>query len=226
MLMEAGRSWRPAAFWTSFRSGIQKTRSSSRRPCRPSLDRTRRACRPTRTSSPAAVRSADQVHEYSERKERHGMETNRRQEELGAVRVCSGVRHGQDSRSRVLQVEVLVGELLACSQESGAMACMSRHDRLTIDGLSAGAVAASKVASLDHEVGNDAMEHASLEPESCRIVESGCVNVVNVSGLLTLLAGAQGAEIFGRFGDDVTPQLHGDPAERLVVSRHVEEDSR
>ncbi|OIC23906.1 hypothetical protein A7L51_18925 [Acinetobacter baumannii] len=68
-------------------------------------------------------------------------------EELGAVGVSSGVGHGEDTRSSVLQVEVLVGELLA------------------VDALTTGAVAAGEVATLEHELGDDAVEGRALVVE-------------------------------------------------------------
>ena len=56
------------------------------------------------------------------------------EEELGAVGPGSGVGHGQDSGSLVLQGEVLVGELGA------------------VDGLATGAVVVGEVSTLAHEV--------------------------------------------------------------------------
>lgn len=74
--------------------------------------------------------------------------TNRRQEELAAVRVGASVSHGQDSGSRVLQIEVLVSELLPVNR------------------LAARSVVSRKVPALNHEVGDDPMEDGSLETES------------------------------------------------------------
>lgn len=59
----------------------------------------------------------------------------------------------------MLELEVLVSELLA------------------VDGLAAGTVAAGKVTTLAHEVGDDAVEGAALVAEA-------------------LLAGAQSTEVF------------------------------
>mmetsp|Transcript_28683 Transcript_28683/g.82417 ORF Transcript_28683/g.82417 Transcript_28683/m.82417 type:complete len:244 (-) Transcript_28683:38-769(-) len=70
---------------------------------------------------------------------------DRRDEELGAVRVRPGVRHAEDARPRVLQLEALILELG------------------TVDTLSAGAIAAGEVTTLEHEVGDDAVELAALE---------------------------------------------------------------
>ena len=67
------------------------------------------------------------------------------EEELASVGVGSGVGHGEDSRSRVLEREVLVRELGA------------------VDGLSTGTVSGGEVTSLAHEVCDDAVEAGSLE---------------------------------------------------------------
>ena len=58
---------------------------------------------------------------------------DRRDEELGAVRVAPGVGHGEEPGAGVAELEVLVLELVA------------------VDRLAAGAVAAGEVAALDHE---------------------------------------------------------------------------
>ncbi len=68
----------------------------------------------------------------------------RAQEELRAVGVGAGVGHGEDPRAGVLQLEVLVGELVA------------------VDGLAAGAVAVGEVSALAHEVGDDPVEGGAL----------------------------------------------------------------
>merc|ERR1712037_598884 len=109
------------------------------------------------------------------------------QEELAAVGVGAGVGHGQDARTGVLQLEVLVLEL---------------HP---VDGLAARAVPGGEVAALAHEVGDDAVEAGPLEPVS-------------------LLAGAQRAEVLAGPRSDVETQLHGDPAELLAAGLDVEED--
>lgn len=68
--------------------------------------------------------------------------------ELGAVRVGASVGHRQDAGAGVLQLEVLIGELVA------------------VDGLAASAVVVGEVAALAHEVGDDAVENGALVPES------------------------------------------------------------
>ena len=74
-----------------------------------------------------------------------------RQEELWPIGVGSSIRHGKDSRSSVFQVEVLIGKLFP------------------VNGFASSSVSASEIPTLDHEVGNDPMEHWSLEPESWNI---------------------------------------------------------
>ncbi len=64
---------------------------------------------------------------------------------LGSVGVGAGIRHGQNARASVSQLEVLVLELLS------------------IDGLTTGAVEVSKVATLAHEIRNHAMEATAFE---------------------------------------------------------------
>lgn len=68
--------------------------------------------------------------------------------ELRAVGVGARIGHRQDAGAGVLQLEVLVGELVA------------------VDGLAAGAVVVGEVAALAHEVGDDAVENGALVAES------------------------------------------------------------
>merc|ERR550534_335467 len=70
----------------------------------------------------------------------------------------------------------------------------------------AGAVSCGEVATLAHEVGDDAVEGGSL---------------VAVS----LLAGAQGAEVLGGLGDDVAPQLHDDFSNGSAIGGDIKEHS-
>lgn len=63
-----------------------------------------------------------------------------------------------------------------------------------------------KNVTLTHEVGNDTVEGAALVAEA-------------------LLAGAQGAEVLGGFGDNVAAQLHDNATDRLAVGGDVEEHS-
>ncbi len=67
---------------------------------------------------------------------------------MGAVGVGSGVGHGHDTGSGVLQLEVLVVELA------------------TVDGLATGTVVVGEVTTLAHEVGDDTVEAAALVAEA------------------------------------------------------------
>jgi len=69
-------------------------------------------------------------------------------EELRAVGVGAGVGHGQQTGAVVLQLEVLIGKLLA------------------VDGLAASAVTAGEVTTLEHEVGDDSVERRALVAEA------------------------------------------------------------
>ena len=66
---------------------------------------------------------------------------------LGSVGVGTGISHGQNARTSVGQLEVLVGELLS------------------VDGLPAGAVEVGEVSTLAHEIRNHAVETTALEME-------------------------------------------------------------
>jgi len=70
------------------------------------------------------------------------------EEELGPVGVWSGVGHGQDTRTGVLQSEVFVRELSS------------------VDGFSSGSVVVCKVSSLTHETRDDTVERGSRKAES------------------------------------------------------------
>ena len=67
------------------------------------------------------------------------------EEELRSVGVGPRVGHREDPRSSVLEREVLIGEL---------------H---SVDGLTAGAVAAGEVAALAHELADDTVEGRALQ---------------------------------------------------------------
>ena len=86
----------------------------------------------------------------------------------------------------MLECEVLVGELLA------------------VDRLAAGAVAVGEIATLTHELRDDAVEGAALVADAS-------------------FAGAQRAEVFGRLRHDVGAELDDDPAQRFSIGGHVEE---
>jgi len=95
-------------------------------------------------------------------------------EELGSVGVGTGVGHGEDTGAGVLQGEVLVLELLA------------------VDGLTTGTVAGSEVTTLEHELGDDAVERSTLEVEGLAAAASA------------LLTSAERAEVLSGLGDDIT----------------------
>jgi len=118
------------------------------------------------------------------------------QEELGSVGVGTSVGHGEDTRSSVLEGEVLVGELVA------------------VDGLTTSSVAGREVTTLAHEGGNDTVEGGALEVQG----------LSGLSG--TLLASAEGAEVLGGLGDHVGAELHDDAAGVGAANGHVEENLR
>ena len=120
----------------------------------------------------------------------------RADEELRSVRVGPRIRHRQNAGAGVLLHEILVGELGA------------------VDGLAAGAVSGGEVATLAHEVGDDAVEGGAL-------VVEGLATATH-----SLLAGAEGAEVLGGPRGRVGEQLHHDAADGLASDGHVEEHPR
>lgn len=90
-------------------------------------------------------------------------------EELASVGVGASIGHGHDARSSVLQLEVLVSKLAA------------------IDGLATSAVVVGEVATLAHEVGNDAVEDAALVTKA-------------------LLSSAQSTEVLSGLGHHITAE--------------------
>lgn len=67
---------------------------------------------------------------------------------IGDIRVGAGVGHGQQTRAGVLDLEVLIGELLA------------------VDGLATSAVATGEVTTLKHELRDDTVEGRALVAEA------------------------------------------------------------
>lgn len=110
-------------------------------------------------------------------------------EELGSIGVGSSIGHRQETWGGVLQLEVLIGKLVA------------------IDGLATGTVSSSEISSLQHELGDDAMEGTSL-----------------VGELLGVVTDTEGTEVFGGLGNDVGIELEDDAAEGGAVGGEVEED--
>jgi len=72
-----------------------------------------------------------------------------------------------------------------------------------VNRLAARAVVTSEITTLAHELRDDSVKGGSFVAES-------------------LFPGAEGAEVFGGFGDDVSPQLHDDSANLFAVGAHVE----
>ena len=83
----------------------------------------------------------------------------------------------------MLQLEVLILELVA------------------VDGLATSAIVVGEIASLAHELRDDAVESGSLVAES-------------------FLAGAQGTEILGRTGNNVSTKLIV-PSKDIINTDHV-----
>ena len=116
-----------------------------------------------------------------------------RDEELGAVGVRPGIGHRQKAGSGVFDQEVLILELCA------------------VDRFSAGAVTVGEVASLHHEVVDDAMEGASFEVQGFARFASA------------LFAGAQGTEVLCGFRHYSVVELHLHASKWFVSLREVEE---
>lgn len=98
-------------------------------------------------------------------------------EELTAVRVGPRVGHGEQARGGVFVLERLVGK-----------------GRVVVDGRAARAVRVQEIAALDHEAANDAVEFRILVPLGAPV-------------RAFVLAGAELAEVFGRFRDGVGEQV-------------------
>lgn len=95
--------------------------------------------------------------------------------------------HGADEELRSVGVSASVGH----GQDAGAGVLQAEvliGELVAIDGLASSAVVVGEIAALAHEVWNDAMETGSLVAE-------------------TLLAGAQGTEIFGGLRHNIGAQL-------------------
>ena len=114
---------------------------------------------------------------------------DRGDEELRAVGVGARVGHGQKTRAIMLQGEVLVGEFVA------------------VDGLSTRTIVVREVATLEHEVRDDAMERRALVAEP-------------------FLASAKRTEVLGRLGNDVLEEFESDATSSLAIDVDVEENFR
>lgn len=120
-------------FALAFRSSFRISQSFSRLPLRRLLFRTRRVFHP-------ANRSWEEIKlvKFDFQTKRNSL--CRADEELRSVCVGAAVRHRERSKAGVLQLEILVGELC------------------TVNWFSSCAIIFHKVASLTHELGNDAVE--------------------------------------------------------------------
>ena len=108
---------------------------------------------------------------------------HRRDEKLASISILPRVRHTQQSRSIMLQREVLVGKCFGA-----------------VDAGTPGAVTVEKVAALQHEGGDYAVEFGPFV--ALRATEGGL-----------RLAGAELSEVFGGLGDGVGEELDQDAAE-------------
>lgn len=108
-------------------------------------------------------------------------------EELGTVGVGASVGHGEDTGASVLQGEVLISELLA------------------VDGLATGTVAAGEVTSLEHELGDDAVEGGTGITEA-------------------LLASAESTEVLSALGGNIGAELHDNATHGGTVLGDIEEN--
>eukprot|EP00534_Pseudo-nitzschia_fraudulenta_P011629 CAMPEP_0201215244 /NCGR_PEP_ID=MMETSP0851-20130426/188858_1 /ASSEMBLY_ACC=CAM_ASM_000631 /TAXON_ID=183588 /ORGANISM="Pseudo-nitzschia fraudulenta, Strain WWA7" /LENGTH=251 /DNA_ID=CAMNT_0047504689 /DNA_START=202 /DNA_END=958 /DNA_ORIENTATION=- len=91
-------------------------------------------------------------------------------EKLGSIGVGSGIGHAQVHGPFVLQIEIFVLEFAS------------------VDALSSATVVHSEITTLDHEVGNDAVESASLVVQRLSALSDA------------LFTGAEGTEVLGSFG--------------------------
>ncbi|TLS29117.1 hypothetical protein PpBr36_00063 [Pyricularia pennisetigena] len=108
---------------------------------------------------------------------------------IGNLRVGASVGHGQESGPGVLDLEVLVGKLLAV--DGLATSALQQKTGLSIDG-GITYVATGEVTTLEHEVWDDT-------------VEAGALVASNVG-----LANAEAPEVVGSLGDYVIVQLEDD----------------
>jgi hypothetical protein len=98
---------------------------------------------------------------------------------LAAVGVGTSIRHGQQTGGIVFQLEILISEFFA------------------VDALAAGSVVISEVASLKHELGDDAVESRSFITE-------------------TFFFGTKEPEVARSFGNHVIKKFEHDAARGLA----------
>ena len=126
-------------------------------------------------------------------------------EELGAVRVLAGVGHRQEAGLAVLDVEVLIclGDVASLPLKHKIEKSVPTSKLLAVDRLATGAVVAGEVASLEHELGDDA-----VEPRAGVAVP--------------VLPSAQLAEVARGLGDDVVVQLEHNAAAGCAADGDIE----
>ena len=119
---------------------------------------------------------------------------NSANEELGSVGVGTSIGHGKNTRASVLVDEVLILELHA------------------INALSSSSITIGEITTLEHELGNDSVEDASLEMQGLSALAS------------TLLSSAKSSEVFSSLWYRISVQLHDDTASGLIVQGDIEEN--
>ena len=117
-------------------------------------------------------------------------------EELRAVGVWAGVRHGQGSRSEVLSGLAREGFVV---------------ETLTVDGFTTSTIAASEVTTLAHEVGDDAVEGGSLEVQRLARATNA------------LLSSAEGTEVISSLRANVSKELELNATSILTGDIDLEE---
>jgi len=114
-------------------------------------------------------------------------------EELGAVRVGPGIRHGQQTGLIMLHVKILIFKGLVTPDASGSRS-------ITIQ----------KVTALTHEVGDDSVEFGPF------------VSLWSTHRILGF-ARAELPEVFGSFGNNIREELESDATQALASKIDVKE---
>lgn len=112
-----------------------------------------------------------------------------------SLRTWTSIGHGQEERSVMLQLEVFILEFS------------------TIDGFAASAIASREIATLNHELFDDAVEERAL-------VVQRFARFTNA-----LLACAEGTEVLSRLGYNVIVEFECNAASRFSADGDVEEDA-